>query len=55
MDTFPLILRSFGIFASMVGIFFAQMRNSSEDPMKALNRGYYVSALLAVGFWALST
>jgi len=52
---FPLILRSFGIVASLVGVLVARMRNDSEDPMNALNRGFYVSAGLAVLFLALTT
>jgi K(+)-stimulated pyrophosphate-energized sodium pump len=51
---FPLIARAFGIIASMVGIM-AVKTNESEDPMKALNRGYYITAVLAmVGFFVAS-
>ncbi|PYV41794.1 MAG: sodium-translocating pyrophosphatase [Acidobacteria bacterium] len=51
---FPLIARAFGIIASMVGIM-AVKTNESEDPMKALNRGYYITAALAmVGFFIAS-
>lgn len=47
----PLIARAFGIVASMVGILIVRT-NEVEDPMKALNRGYYVAAsLTAVGFF----
>jgi K(+)-stimulated pyrophosphate-energized sodium pump len=52
---FPLVLRSFGIFASMAGIFMARMRSDQENPMNALNRGYYVSAGLSAVFLALCT
>ncbi|MBA3531120.1 MAG: sodium-translocating pyrophosphatase [Ardenticatenales bacterium] len=52
---FPLILRSFGIIASLVGVLVARMKNDQEDPMAALNRGFYVSAGLAVLFLALTT
>ena len=48
---FPLVARAFGILASIVGVLFVKMKDEAEDPMKALNRGYYVAALLAlVGF-----
>jgi K(+)-stimulated pyrophosphate-energized sodium pump len=49
---FPLVLRSFGILATMAGLlsvpFFAS--RESKDPMQPLNGGYYVvSALSVVG------
>lgn len=51
---FPLVARAFGILASIVGIMFVKT-NETEDPMKALNRGYFVAAGLAmVGFYVAS-
>ncbi len=48
---FPLVARAFGILASIIGILSVKV-NDTEDPMKALNRGYYVtSALAIVGFY----
>ncbi len=52
---FPLVLRSFGIVASLVGVLVARMRNTTEDPMNALNRGFYASTGLSVFFLALTT
>ena len=47
---FPLIARAFGIIASVAGLFFVRVKGE-EDPMNALNRGYYVTVLLAmIGF-----
>jgi len=47
---FPLVARAFGILASMIGIFCTKIRED-EDPMNGLNRGYYVTSLLAfIGF-----
>ena len=47
---FPLVARAFGIIASAVGIMVVKT-HEQEDPMKALNRGYYVtSALAMIGF-----
>jgi len=43
---FPLVARSFGLLASIVGILLAKARKN-EDPMKALNRGYYIASILA--------
>ncbi|HYO45962.1 MAG TPA: sodium-translocating pyrophosphatase [Gemmatimonadota bacterium] len=51
---FPLVARAFGILASAVGILVVRT-NDQEDPMKALNRGYYVAAGLAMaGFFVAS-
>src|SRR5438309_1670214 len=48
---FPLIARAFGLLASIVGIMIVKCKEN-EDPMSALNRGYYVtSALAIVGFF----
>jgi K(+)-stimulated pyrophosphate-energized sodium pump len=48
---FPLVARAFGILASAIGILVVRT-NDQEDPMKALNRGYFVAAVLAmVGFF----
>ena len=50
---FPLVTGSLGILSSIVGILIVKV-NGEEDPMSALNRGYWVSSILAaVGFvWA---
>lgn len=51
---FPLVARAFGILASIVGIM-AVKTNDTEDPMNALNRGYYITAVLAmIGFYIAS-
>jgi len=47
---FPLVARSFGLLASIVGISVAKAKET-EDPMKALNRGYYVASILAAIFF----
>ncbi len=44
---FPLVVLSFGILASMVGLMSVRGRED-EDPMNWLNRGYYVTAVLSV-------
>ncbi|HEX6510979.1 MAG TPA: sodium-translocating pyrophosphatase, partial [Chloroflexota bacterium] len=50
---FPLVLRSFGLIASMVGLLSVPaFAKPDKDPMSALNGGYYVlSALSAVGLF----
>ena len=51
---FPLVARAFGLLASIVGVMIVRT-NDNEDPMKALNRGYYVTAALATaGFFIAS-
>src|SRR5499433_3217247 len=47
---FPLVVRAFGVLASMAGIWVVRT-DEDGDPMQALNRGYYLTTLLAaVGF-----
>ena len=43
---FPLVVRAFGLIASIIGILIVRSRED-EDPMHALNRGYMATALLA--------
>ena len=46
---FPLVVRAFGLVASMIGLLIVKAKEQ-EDPMAALNRGYWVSIILsAVG------
>jgi K(+)-stimulated pyrophosphate-energized sodium pump len=51
---FPLVARSFGLIASIIGIIFSKARGS-EDPMKALNRGYYITTILAAILFYVAT
>jgi len=51
---FPLVLRAFGLAATVIGIFSASSKHN-ENPMKSLNRGYWVtSALAAVAFYFIT-
>ncbi len=43
---FPLVVRAFGLVASIIGILIVRSRED-EDPMRALNRGYMATAVLA--------
>ncbi len=45
---FPLVARGLGIFAGIVGIYMVKMRSEDEEPMKALNRGYYIACVLSI-------
>src|SRR5437879_496460 len=57
---FPLVVRAFGVLASMAGIWVVHTEEDA-DPMQALNKGYYLTTLLAaIGFgigcwWLLSS
>jgi K(+)-stimulated pyrophosphate-energized sodium pump len=51
---FPLVLRSFGIIATIVGLisvpyFTSADPKSTQDPMQPLNYGFYVVSILSVG------
>ena len=49
---FPLLARAFGLIATIVGVFTVRCREE-EDPMRALNRGYMVTTVIAMlGFAA---
>ncbi len=52
---FPLVARAFGLIASIIGISMVGLKNDKEDPMSALNRGYYVACILAAGGFYLAT
>ena len=51
---FPLVVRAFGLLATMVAIFFVRGKET-EDPMRMLNRGYWVTTLLSVVGLAIVT
>ncbi len=51
---FPLVARAFGILASMVGILSVHLKNEDEEPMQALNRGYFISVALAMPLFGLA-
>jgi K(+)-stimulated pyrophosphate-energized sodium pump len=43
---FPLVVRAFGLIGSMIGILSIRIRGN-ENPMNALNRGYYTSVAIS--------
>jgi K(+)-stimulated pyrophosphate-energized sodium pump len=48
---FPLVVRAFGVLASIAGVMVVRT-DEEGDPMQALNKGYYLTtALAAVGFF----
>jgi K(+)-stimulated pyrophosphate-energized sodium pump len=44
---FPLVVRAFGLLATIVAMFFVR-GSETEDPMNILNRGYWVTTILSV-------
>jgi K(+)-stimulated pyrophosphate-energized sodium pump len=44
---FPLVVRAFGLLATIVAMFFVR-GSETEDPMNILNRGYWVTTVLSV-------
>lgn len=53
---FPLVARSFGIFASLVGILAVRLgKDESRDPMSGINVGYYITCVLAAVFFYIAT
>ncbi|HEX7196573.1 MAG TPA: sodium/proton-translocating pyrophosphatase, partial [Candidatus Limnocylindria bacterium] len=51
---FPLVVRAFGLLATIVAMFFVR-GSETENPMNILNRGYWVTTLLSVAGLALTT
>ena len=48
---FPLLARAFGLIASILGVLIVRVKGE-EDPMQSLNRGYYLTTVLAmIGFY----
>ena len=48
---FPLVIRGFGLLAAVIGVLFAKAKET-DDPLKALNKGYFVtSALATIAFY----
>jgi K(+)-stimulated pyrophosphate-energized sodium pump len=51
---FPLVVRAFGLLATIVAMFFIR-GSETEDPMNILNRGYWVTTILSVGGLGITT
>ena len=45
---FPLVVRAFGLLGTIVAVFFVRGKED-EDPMRMLNRGYWVTTAAVVG------
>ena len=52
---FPLFVRAVGVVTSIIGIMTVRPRSETEDGMKAINRGFFISAVLsAVGVFGVA-
>jgi K(+)-stimulated pyrophosphate-energized sodium pump len=51
---FPLVVRAFGLIATIISMFFIGGRED-ENPMNMLNRGYWVTTILSVAGLAFTT
>ena len=51
---FPLVARAFGLIATIIGVFSVRPSNK-EDPMKALNKGYYITSIIAAILFYVAT
>jgi len=46
---FPLFVRAIGVITSIIGIYSVTPRSDTEHGMRAINRGFFISALLSAG------
>ncbi|MDP9266628.1 MAG: sodium-translocating pyrophosphatase [Chloroflexota bacterium] len=51
---FPLVVRGFGLIASVIGIFLVR-GDEKRDPMSSLNQGYYITVAMCIGAMFLVT
>ncbi|MBI2651587.1 sodium-translocating pyrophosphatase [Candidatus Woesearchaeota archaeon] len=52
---FPLIVRAFCLITTIIGIMTVKLKNENENPMRALNRGYYITSFLAAAVFYFTT
>ena len=52
---FPLVVRAFGLLATIISVAFFIRGREDEDPMNILNRGYWATTLLSVVGLAITT
>jgi K(+)-stimulated pyrophosphate-energized sodium pump len=52
---FPLLVRAIGVLSSIIGTYAVRVRHEKEDAMRAINRGFTLSAIISItGFLALA-
>lgn len=50
---FPLLVRGIGVLSSILGTYFVRGTRDKENPMEAINQGFYTSAILSILGFAL--
>lgn len=52
---FPLLVRGIGVLSSIIGTYFVKGDSKKQNPMSAINKGFYTSALISIsGFGILA-
>ncbi|MBI2108488.1 sodium-translocating pyrophosphatase [Candidatus Woesearchaeota archaeon] len=46
---FPLAIMAMGLVVSTIGVMLTRMKSEDENPMRAMNRGYYITSLMSAG------
>jgi K(+)-stimulated pyrophosphate-energized sodium pump len=52
---YPLIVPAIGILTAVVGIFLTKMRSTDKSAMSAINRSFFLSAVISAGLTGLAT
>ena len=52
---YPLIVPAIGILTAVIGIFLTKMRSTDKSAMSAINRSFFLSALISAGLTGLAT
>jgi K(+)-stimulated pyrophosphate-energized sodium pump len=52
---YPLIVPAIGIITAVIGIFLTRMRSTDKSAMSAINRSFFLSAIISAGLTGLAT
>ena len=52
---YPLIVPAIGTVTAVIGIFLTKLRNTDKSAMSAINRSFFISAIISAGLTALAT
>ena len=53
--TYPLIVPAIGTVTAVIGIFLTKLRSTDKSAMTAINRSFFISAIISAGLTALAT
>jgi K(+)-stimulated pyrophosphate-energized sodium pump len=53
--TYPLIVPAIGTVTAVIGIFLTKLRSTDKSAMSAINRSFFLSAIISAGLTALAT